>query len=497
MSSYIENPDVILIGSGVMSANLGFMLKQLDPSLKIQLYEVTDEVAKEASNGWNNAGTGHAGICEMSYTPDRGADGEVNVDKAISVFEEFLYSKLLWAYAVKEGMIKDPKDFVNPVPHMSFVHGNEQVDFLTSRYKGMSAHHFFSDMEFTTDPEKVKEWAPLLMDSRGDEPVAATKMDGGTDINFGSISRKLVEWLGNQPGCNVATGQRVVDLNETSDGWDIKVKDQKDGSISTNSAKFVFVGAGGGSIQMLQKAGIEEAKGYGGFPIAGQWLVCEDPELVAKHEAKVYGQPLGAAPTMAVPHLDTRIIDGKKYILFGPFGSFTTKFLHDKGSFLDLPLSVKPNNIVTLMQSGLSNFPLVQYLVSQCLQSMEDRMNVLREFYPGAEMANWDLIEAGIRVQAIKKTDGKAGIVHFGTEVLTNEKKTISALLGASPGASTSVFVMIQTMVECFPDLLNSPEGQAKMAEMIPVFGEDLLDPANEARFREVDAEASRNLELV
>jgi malate dehydrogenase (quinone) len=200
---------------------------------------------------------------------------------------------------------------------------------------------------------------------------------------------------------------------------------------------------------------------------------------------------------MAVPHLDTRVIDGKKYILFGPFGSWTTKFLHEKGSFMDLPLSVKPDNIVTLIQSGLANFPLVQYLVGQCIQTMQDRINVLREFYPDATGAKWDLIDAGIRVQAIKKTDGKAGIVHFGTEVLSNSKHTISALLGASPGASTSVFVMIQTIKECFPELLASAEGKAKMNAMIPVFGEDLLDPANHARFREVDEQASRNLQLV
>lgn len=494
--SHIANPDIVLIGSGIMSANLGFMLKQLNPDLKIQLYEVTENIAQEASNGWNNAGTGHAGICELSYTPNRGADGEVDVTKAISVFEEFLHSKLLWAYAAREGLIENPKDFINPVPHLSFVHGAEQVDFLKSRHKGMSSHHFFTGMEFTSDPAKIGEWAPLLMEGRGDVPVAATKMDAGTDINFGSIARKLVDWLKNQPGCGVATSHRVTNLDETSDGWNIEIRDLDSGIKSFTTAKFVFVGAGGGSLPLLQKAGIKEAKGYGGFPIAGQWLVTEDPELVAKHTAKVYGQALGAAPTMAVPHLDTRVIDGKKYILFGPFGSWTTKFLHEKGSFMDLPLSVKPDNIITLIQSGLANFPLVKYLVGQCIQSMQDRINVLREFYPDATEAKWKLIDAGIRVQAIKKTDGKAGIVHFGTEVLSNKKHSISALLGASPGASTSVFVMLQTIKECFPELLDSTEGKAKMNAMIPVFGENLLDPANHARFREVDEQASRDLQL-
>ncbi len=495
--SSLDQPDVVIIGSGIMSANLGFMLKQLDPKLSIQLYEVTDKVSQEASDGWNNAGTGHAGICEISYTPDRGPDGEVDVTKAISVFQEFLHSKLLWAYAVREGLIKNPKDFINPVPHMSFVHGAEQVDFLKSRYKGMAAHHFFEEMEFSTDPDQIAAWAPLLMTGRGDVPVAATKMMGGTDINFGSIARKLVEWLGNQPGCKVSTGHRVVDLDEIDEGWSVTVKDLNEGTKHTVRTKFVFVGAGGGSLPLLQKAGIKEAKGYGGFPIAGQWLVTDDPKLVDQHNAKVYGQALGAAPTMAVPHLDTRVIDGKSYILFGPFGSWTTKFLHKKGSFLDMPLSVKPNNITTLIQSGLANYPLVEYLVGQCLQSMQDRLDVLREFFPDAVSTDWDLIDAGIRVQAIKKTDGKAGIVHFGTEVLTNEKRTISSLLGASPGASVCVNVMLDTIKQCFPELLESPESKAKMNSMVPVYGENLLDPANKARFKEVNDQASKDLELV
>lgn len=492
-----DQPDVVIIGSGIMSANLAFMLKQLDPKMSIQLYEVTDKISQEASDGWNNAGTGHAGICEISYTPDRGPDGEVDVTKAISVFQEFLHSKLLWAYAVREGMIENPRDFINPIPHMSFVHGADQVDFLKSRHKGMTAHHFFEEMEFTTDPDQVAAWAPLLMTGRGDVPVAATRMTGGTDINFGSIARKLVAWLDNQPDCKVFTGHKVVDLNETDKGWSVTIKNLKEGSKHTVSTKFIFVGAGGGSLPLLQKAGIKEAKGYGGFPIAGQWLVCEDPKLVDQHNAKVYGQALGAAPTMAVPHLDTRVIDGKKYILFGPFGSWTTKFLHKKGSLLDMPLSIKPDNIATLIQTGLANYPLVEYLIGQCLQSMQDRMDVLREFFPDAISTDWDLIDAGIRVQAIKKTDGKAGIVHFGTEVLTNEKRTISSLLGASPGASVCVHVMLDTIRQCFPELLESSESKAKMNRMVPVYGENLLDPANKSRFKEVNDQANQDLQLV
>ncbi len=495
-SNVIENPDVVLIGSGIMSANLGALLKLLDPMLKIQVYEVTEQMAQESSNGWNNAGTGHAGICELSYTPFREPDGSVNVSKAISIFEEFEQSLQFWGYAVASGIVEHPGDFINSVAHLSFVHGQEQVEFLKARHAGMSAHHFFSSMEYSTDRETIGNWVPLVTEGRNDVPIAATKMDAGTDVNFGSISRKLLDWLAQQEGCSVASNHRVTDLDQTATGWTISVRDLATEQVHRNHAKFVFVGAGGGSLSLLQKAGIPESKGLGGFPIGGQWLICENPEIVAKHQAKVYGQALDAAPTMAVPHLDTRILDGKKTLLFGPFAAWTTKFLHKKGSWLDLPLSVKPDNLATLIKIGLSNFDLVKYLVQQGTQSMADRMEVLRVFYPAADVKDWKLIDAGIRVQAIKKTDGEAGIVHYGTEVITNAPRTISALLGASPGASVSVNIVLEVIKTCFPQLLQSPEGKARMKEMIPTYDVDIKLPENAAFFRESHDRASRMLQL-
>jgi malate dehydrogenase (quinone) len=492
----IENPDVILIGSGVMSANLGALLKRLDPGLKIQVYEATGEVAQEASNGWNNAGTGHAGICELSYTPFREPDGSVNVSKVISIFEQFEQSRQFWSYAVSSGMVENPKDFINPVAHLSFVHGREQVEFLKARHAGMSAHHFFSEMEYSTDRKTIGSWAPLLTEGRNDVPIAATRMAAGTDVNFGSISRKLLEWLGRQEGCGVATNHRVIDLDQTLTGWTVTVRNLATGQVSSSHAKFVFVGAGGGSLPLLQKAGIPESKGLGGFPIGGQWLVCENPEIVKRHQAKVYGQALDAAPTMAVPHLDTRILDGKKTLLFGPFAAWTTKFLHKKGSWLDLPLSVKPDNLATLIKIALSNFDLIKYLVQQGTQSMADRMEVLHVFYPAANPKDWKLIDAGIRVQAIKKTDGEAGIVHYGTEVITNTPRTISALLGASPGASVSVNIVLEVIKTCLPQLLQTSEGKARMKEMIPTYDVDIKLPENAAFFCEVHDKATRNLHL-
>ncbi len=494
--THIENPDVILIGSGVMSANLGALLKRLSPGMKIQVYEVTDDVAQESSHGWNNAGTGHAGICELSYTPNREPDGTVDVSRVIGIFEQFEASRQFWANAVTDGMIDHPKEFINPVPHLSFVHGEEQVDFLRDRHAGMAAHHFFSSMEYSTDRDTIGSWSPLLTEKRGEVPIAATRMDAGTDVNFGVVSRKLIAWLAEQPDCGVATGHRVIDLDRTANGWDVKVKDLASGATRTNSAKFVFVGAGGGSLPMLQKSGIPEAKGLGGFPIGGQWLVCDVPEIVERHRAKVYGQALDAAPTMAVPHLDTRILDGKRTLLFGPFAAWTTKFLHKKGSYLDLPLSVKPDNLATLVKIGIHNLDLVRYLIQQGTQSMADRMKVLHVFYPGAEARDWKLVDGGIRVQAIKKTDGEAGIVHYGTEVITDRDHTISALLGASPGASVSVHIVLDVVKKCFPDLLTDPDSRDRLKSLIPTYDVDIKLPENAEYFRQVSTQATAALQL-
>jgi malate dehydrogenase (quinone) len=499
MSSPIQNPDVVLIGSGVMSANLGALLKRLDPQLSIQVYEAAPELAFEASNGWNNAGTGHAGICEVSYTPKPADGSPVKVQKVIDIFQEFEQSLQFWAHAVSTGMIDNPKEFINPVQHVSFVDGEDQVRFLKSRYDGMKAHHFFASMEFTTDHAKVGSWAPLLTEGRDPKQlIAATKMDGGTDINFGNVSRKLLAWLNRQEGCNVAAGNKVVDLQKQADGrWKLTVENLQTGATHTNLAKFVFVGAGGGSILLLQKAGLPEAKGLGGFPIGGHWLMCDDPAIVARHQAKVYGQNLPEAPTMAVPHLDTRILDGKKTLLFGPFAAWTTRFLHRTGSWTDLPRSVKPHNLMTLLKIAATNFPLVRYLMQQGTQSMDDRMRVMRIFYPTAQAKDWKLVDGGIRVQAIKKTDGEAGIVHFGTEVLTSADKSISALLGASPGASVCVNIVTEVIRKSFPHLTEGEAGVKRLQELIPTYGVDYRDPARGERFSELAVNARKQLKLI
>jgi len=490
----IDHPDVILIGSGIMSANLGAMLKGLDPSLKIQVFEVTDGLAQESSEGWNNAGTGHAGLCEVSYTPHREPDGTVNVSKLLGIFEQFEHSKQFWSHAVASGMVRNPEEFIHAVPHVGFVHGRENVEFLLARHTAMERHHFFDSMEYTENRQTIADWAPLLMEGRENEPVAATKAETGTEVNFGVLARKLLGWLAEQENCGIATGHRVTGLRRTSRGWEVSATHLGSGEQRVHSAKFVFVGAGGGTLRLLQTAGLPEAQGLGCFPIGGQWLVCDKPEIVSRHNAKVYGMVPSSAPSLGGPHLDARGLDGRDHLLFGPFASWTSKFLHKTGRWTDLPLSIRPGNISTLLKTGIRNHSLVHYLIAQGLQSMADRIAALQEFYPLARESDWRLVDAGIRVQTLKRPD--RGAVYFGTEVLTDKDHTLAALLGASPGASVSVNIVLEVVKKCLPHLLATPEGHARMKQMIPIYDEDIKQSANASRFRLVHASALERLQL-
>ncbi len=489
-----ERSDVVLIGSGIMSANLGVMLKRLDPRLTIQVFEITENLAQEASNGWNNAGTGHAGICEISYTPTREPDGSVNVARALAIFEQFEHSKQFWSHAVSSGMVGDPTEFIHPVPHMSFVHGTNDVDFLRARHKAMVQHHFFNSMEITDSPSTIGGWAPLIMNGRAPSILAATKMDSGTEVNFGKLARKLLGWLGEQEGCDVATGHRVTSLRQDNHGWQIAVTCLATGEKRTHRADFVFVGAGGGSLRLLQTSGLPEALGLGGFPIGGQWLVCDVPQICALHNAKVYGATPPSAPSLGAPHLDVRRLDGRRQLMFGPFGTWTAKFLKHSGSWRDLPFSVRAGNLSTLIRSAVRNRALVHYLVKQALQSMENRMQALRDYYPSARTVDWKLVEAGIRVQAIKKAN--RGAVYFGTEVFKAANGSLAALLGASPGASVSVSIALEVIKTCMPHLLASADGHSRMKQMIPTYDEDLKQPGNAQLFKKTSIAAEDILKL-
>ncbi|GAA4780628.1 malate:quinone oxidoreductase [Olivibacter ginsenosidimutans] len=473
-----QERDAVLIGAGIMSATLGIMLNQLLPNASIEVFERLDEVAAESSDAWNNAGTGHSALCELNYTPQL-PDGSVAIDKAISIAEQFEVSKEFWAHLVEEGVLKDPSQFIRSVPHMSFVWGDENVSYLRKRYEAMQQHHLFKGMEYSEDHALLQQWIPLVMEGRASgQPVAATKMDIGTDVNFGALSRCLFDFLRKQPHFKLRLAHEVRDLERLPDGrWKIEVRNSTTKHKRTLIAKFVFIGAGGGALPLLEKSDIKEGKGFGGFPVSGQWLRCVNPDVIAKHEAKVYGKAAVGSPPMSVPHLDTRIIDGKKALLFGPYAGFSTKFLKN-GSWLDLPASIKINNIRPMLAAGLDNLKLTKYLIDQVRQSPDDRIDALKEYVPMANKADWELEIAGQRVQVIKKDPVHGGILEFGTEVVSSADGSLSALLGASPGASTSVSIMLKLLQKCFPDQVKTEKWERKFKEMIPSYGRSLAKDA-------------------
>lgn len=467
--------DVLLVGGGVMSSTLGVLLNELEPDWSMMMIERLDSVAKESSNGWNNAGTGHSALAELNYTPEK-ASGAVDISKAVEINEAFQVSRQFWAHQVKNGVLKNPRSFINSTPHMSFVWGDDNVSFLKKRYAALQASPLFGGMKYSEDYNQIKAWVPLMMEGRDPkQKIAATWSSLGTDVNFGEITRQFVGHLQAQPKFTLSLSSEVRNIKRNDDGtWRVTYANTRsDGDKQDVDAKFVFIGAGGGALHLLQESGTPEAKEYGAFPVGGSFLVAENPEVVSRHLAKAYGKASVGSPPMSVPHLDTRIIDGKKIILFGPFATFSTKFLKN-GSYFDLLSSTNFNNVKPMVRVGIDEFPLVQYLAGQLMQSDDDRFNALKEYFPDAKKEDWRLWQAGQRVQIIKRDADKGGVLKLGTEIVSSSDGSIAALLGASPGASTAAPIMFTLLEKVFKDKLATPAWQQKIHQIVPSYGTKL-----------------------
>ncbi len=476
--------DVLLIGGGIMSATLGVLLHQLDPQLRICMLEKLPEIALESSDALNNAGTGHAGYCELNYTP-QAADGSVAIERALAINANFETSLQLWTSWVEMGALPAPETFIRKTPHLSFVWdmdgSGENLSFLKQRYTKLQQHHLFQEMQFSDDFEQLKAWMPLMMQERDASiPMAATYVEHGADVDFGAITRALVAYLSQQSNFSLLTDTQVVDIKRSkttaSSGWKVSAKANKKQQVI--NAKFVFIGAGGGALPLLQKANIDESMGYGGFPVSGQWLICNNPKVIQQHFAKVYGKAAVGAPPMSVPHLDTRIIHHKPQLLFGPFAGFTTKFLK-AGSKSDLVKSITADNIKAMLGVGKNNMDLTRYLIKEATQTHEQRMASLRTFLPQAKSEDWQLEQAGQRVQVIKNCEENWGKLEFGTELVSSQDGSLAALLGASPGASVSAKAMLDVLERCFASQVAQPDWRAKLKALMPAYGESLIDDAD------------------
>ena len=458
--------DVVLIGAGIMSATLGTLLRKLEPTWRIEAFERLDRAAAESSDAWNNAGTGHAGYCELNYTP-AGGDGSVDCSKAVRIAAQFGQSLELWRALVACGDIPESPSFIRQVPHISFVAGDEHIGFLHKRAEQLRASQLFRDIQYTEDRALIAEWIPLVMDGRdANTPVAATRMERGTDVNFGALTRSMFDALVAQPNMALHLNHEVRDLHRDGSHWKVDVHNLDTGEDRTVRARFVFIGAGGYSLALLERTRIPEANGYGAFPVSGQWLRCTNPDVIAQHHAKVYGMADVGAPPMSVPHLDTRWILGEQQLLFGPYAGFTTKFLKE-GSWLDLLRSIGIRNFRTVLDAGLENFGLARYLVGQAMLSVEERIDLLRRYCPRANDDDWEVQVAGLRVQIIKSDGRGGGELKFGTEVVTSGDGSVAALLGASPGASTAVSIMIEVLQRCFPQWFST-EWRSRLAPLLP-----------------------------
>lgn len=489
--------DVVLVGSGIMSATLGALLKSLDASLNILIVERLPNVAAESTDAWNNAGTGHAGYCELNYTPENN-QGVVETNRALAINASFEVSLQFWAHLVEQQILPAPTQFMNATPHLSVVWGKDNVAYLRKRHAALSQHPLFANMEYSEDPSVLSCWMPLVMQGRDlTEPIAATRIQHGSDIDFGALTRYLIQYLTDfdrHIPATLACNTQLKTLKQSADGqWQLTLIDKLTKTKKIVSTKFVFLGAGGGALKLLQASKIPEAQGYGGFPVSGQWLVCNNPEVVAQHTSKVYGKAAIGAPPMSVPHLDTRIINGQTALLFGPYAGFTTKFLK-QGSYLDLLKSLKPNNIKPILNVGKNNMDLTRYLIGESVQRHKQRMESLKQYYPMAQPKDWQLKNAGKRVQIIKQCDEKGGKLEFGTEIVAAKDGSIAALLGASPGASVSVTAMIEVIEACFATQLNIGDWALKLKTLIPSYGESLIE--NTALLEKVRKRTLRTLKL-
>lgn len=486
--------DLICVGGGIMSATLALILKLTDPDLKIIIFERLDRVAEESSKAWNNAGTGHSAFCELNYTP-QDKNGNIDISKAIDIFQQFERSKQFWSYLVSQNLIEDPQSFIHSIPHHAWVRGEKDVEFLKRRYKEMTSHFMFEEMKFSDDHSKLKEWFPLIMENRTDKEVmAATRMELGTGVNFGSLTEHYFNILENQFDVPVLRNREVLDIDpDGPEDWSAKIENRKNGEISYYDAEHIFIGAGGGALPLLQKVEIPEKNGYGGFPVSGQWLFCKNRDIIEKHHAKVYSKAGVNAPPMSVPHLDARYINGKKELLFGPFAGFSTKFLK-KGSILDLPKSLRFDNLPSMWGVFWHNLPLTSYLMDQVRMGHEDRVEELKVFIKDAKPEDWELKVAGQRVQIIKRDKEEGGTLEFGTDVVHSKDGKITALLGASPGASTAVHIMLEVLSIAFPERIKSEEYRQKLDEMIPFWNMDIQN--DKEKFKKVQEECSKNLNL-
>ncbi|WP_076478429.1 malate dehydrogenase (quinone) [Williamsia sterculiae] len=477
--------DVVLIGGGIMSATLGSMLAVLEPRWRVVVLERAGALASESSDAWNNAGTGHSGFCELNYMPD-----PTNGSKASIIAAQFLASRQWWSYLAAQGLL-DPTTFISTTAHMDVVFGEHDIAYLRERFDTLITDPLFGGMEFSDDPSVIARWAPLVMEGRpAAQRVAATRHPGGTDVDFGALTRGLTTVI-TSCGGEVRLGHDVRSLRRDASGsWVVRCRN-RDGEFSVRSPQ-VFVGAGGHALRLLQRAHLPEVRGYAVLPVGAAFLRCSDPTVVSRHRSKVYGQAAVGAPPMSVPHLDRRVVDGTPHLMFGPYATFSTKLL-TRGRWTDFFTTVRSHNMVVILAAMVQNVSLIRYLIGQLAARPRHRFRQLQRYYPRARRDQWTLVAAGQRAQLITPDRRRIGVIQQGTELIVSADGSMSGLLGASPGASTAVPIMVDLLRRCFPDRWRDRWAEA-MSVAIPALTTARWSPE---LVRDVHATTGRSLGLV
>ena len=410
-----EDVDALIIGGGIMGATVALMIKLLQPDWKVKLVEQHNRVGLEASNEWHNAGTGHAALCEPNYTPDSKDGKTVEIDKAVATNNKFMTSLAFWSFLVEKSILPDAT-FIQPAPHILFVHGEEKREWLKRRVEKLSKLPAFAATEYSEDYDTIQKWSGLLCNGRprsGGEVIAASRHPDGTEVNYGLLTRHLVQSFG-ELGGDVQLLSTVTALRQQADKrWLVAVhKADLTDSNQVVRARFVFAGGGGGSLSLLQMAGIPEVQGYGGMPVSGKFLVCQKLDVVEQNLNKVYGPAAVSAPPMSVPHIDFRSLYGKDVIFFGPFAGFSPMLFKVSGTPLDWLATINWHNVLPMAKMAMSNLPLVKYLIKEIFASKGAQLEALREFYPAAKPEDWTMVWAGQRIQIVNPK----GELQFGDE---------------------------------------------------------------------------------
>ncbi|WP_404362730.1 malate:quinone oxidoreductase [Marinobacter sp.] len=458
--------NVIIIGAGIMGTTFATLAKEMAPDLDITILERLDGPGEGNSSAFWNAGTGHEANCELNYTP---VDEEViSVEKALKIHAQFNVAKQFWAHLVKKGAVKEPETFINQTRHCTIV-SESAIEELKLRFSEMSAHHFFEQMRYSEDFDEIKSWIPYVMEERPrHEKMAATLVETGTDVNFGALTEQMAEHAVRDLGVSIKYGTHVKRVHRSPTGrWVIEA--DTSGEPVQYKADVLFVGAGGGAFPLLKKSHLPFRRRFAGFPVGGRFLQAPVSKEEADHyRAKTYGKAKVGAPPMSVPHLDLRVVNGRHYLLFGPFASFKPRLERGRG-FFDYLASIRPHDIPGLLNVALEHFPLVKYLVSETFKGEKSMFEELDSFAPGlSKRFDWKPIQAGQRVQIIKDGD-----LQMGTEILVSSDKTYGTLLGASPGASVSPEVMLRCLEQLLPAIFTKEEARKKKNEIFP---EDDLD---------------------